>query len=275
MKGNYLVYPFRYMKITQSYTGKASHLPHTTGTPKDYPVDEAGKDSGKDSIYCPCDKVTVKKVYGVGTSGTNTIWLQSTKKVLFADGTEDYFVMLITHPNDSDIKNIRKGQKFTRGLEICKEGTDGYATGNHLHISAGKGKYKGTGWKKNSKGKWVLDCTGMADKPEKLFFIDKSFTTVLNSAGLKFNFLPEEKYATGTYKVTGAALLHVRKGPGTQHGKKGYYLLTASARRQIKELSGKKADGYVKGVVFTVNETSGSWGKTPSGWVCLDYCERI
>ena len=109
---NYLTYPFRYMKITQNYNGITSHLPHTTGTPKDYPIDEAGKDSSRDFIYCPCDRMTVKKVYGVGSSGTNTLWLQSTDKVYFADGTADFFTMLITHPNDDDMRKIRKGTLF-------------------------------------------------------------------------------------------------------------------------------------------------------------------
>ena len=36
------------MTITQSYTGTYSHLTHTTGYPKDYPIDEAGKDTGRD-----------------------------------------------------------------------------------------------------------------------------------------------------------------------------------------------------------------------------------
>lgn len=44
----YLTYPFKMMRITQSYTRTTSHLPHTTGSPKDYPLDESGKDGGRD-----------------------------------------------------------------------------------------------------------------------------------------------------------------------------------------------------------------------------------
>ena len=39
--------------------------------------------------------------------------------------------------------------------------------------------------------------------------------------------------------------------------------------------NGVAKDGYVKGLVFTVSETSENFGKTPSGWVCLDYCEVV
>ncbi|MBQ8504239.1 MAG: hypothetical protein IJ491_08175 [Clostridia bacterium] len=271
---NYLTYPFKVMRITQSYTGTVSHKPHTTGSPKDYPIDEACTDSGKEALYCPCDKMKLIIKYGQGNGGTNTLFLQSTSKVYFADGTSDFFSMQVTHPDDSDLKKLRKGQKFKRGELICREGKDG-ATGNHLHISGGKGKIRGNGWVKNSNGKWVLNPTKGAYKPEKLFFIDPAFTKILNSKGLTFTNLPEEKYKTGTYKVSSADVLHVRKGPGIEYGKKKFYSLTYSARKQIRELTGKKADGYVRGVVFTVSEICGNWGKSPSGWVCLDYCEKL
>jgi hypothetical protein len=52
--------------------------------------------------------------------------------------------------------------------------------------------------------------------------------------------------------------------------------MSANAQAKIKALNkGKAADGYVKGLAFTVFEVKGKWGKTPSGWVCLDYCEKI
>lgn len=271
---NYLIYPCRVMRITQSYDGTASHKEHTTGSPKDYPIDEGCTDAGQEWMYCPCDEMVVKRIYGVGNRGTNTFWLQSTSKVIFADGTQNYFTMQITHPDDSQFKSIKVGTVFKRKEKICREGKDG-ATGNHFHFSGGKGKIKGSGWVKNSKNKWVLTTTNGGHKPEQLFFIDPDFTKILNSNGLKFKTLPEEKYSTGTYRVTKAGLLHVRKGPGIKYGKKKFYSLTCSAQKQIKELIGKKADGYVRGVVFTVYEVQGNWGKTPSGWVCLDYCEAI
>ena len=32
---------------------------------------------------------------------------------------------------------------------------------------------------------------------------------------------------------------------------------------------------YKNGTVFDTYEIKGSWGRTPSGWVCLDYCKLI
>ena len=81
---NYFVYPMKYMRITQSYSGTASHKLHWYNSKnyKDYPIDDGGRDSGRDGIYCPCDEMVVTQIKGVGNNKiTNTIWLVSTTKV--------------------------------------------------------------------------------------------------------------------------------------------------------------------------------------------------
>lgn len=87
---------------------------------------------------------------------------------------------------------------------------------------------------------------------------------------------PSTSYKTGTYKVT-CDLLNVRAGASTSFAKKTFTQLTINAQEQVKELNnGKAANGYVKGVECTVSEIkNGNWGKTPSGWICLDYCKKI
>lgn len=252
MNKNYLIYPCKVMRITQNYNGKTSHYPHTVGSPKDYPIDEGCKDTGKDPIYCPCDEMVVKRVYGVGTRGVNTLWLESTTKVHFADGTRDYFTMLITHPDDVNLKGIAVGKCYKRGDKITLEGKDG-ATANHFHISGGKGKTKGSGWVANSRGKYVLSCTGGAYKPEKLFFIDRSFTKVMSKGGIAFKDLPDE-YTVGTYKVN-TAVLNVRKGAGTNFA---------------------VATTLIKGKKVKVIEVDGVWGRyAKNKWVSLEYCKKV
>ncbi len=277
MTKNYLTYPTKAMNITQNYNDPYSHKPYSSGTPASYPWDEACSGSGKDWFYCPCDQMKIVRIYGVGSSGANTLFLESTGKVVFADGTEDYCSLLIIHPDDDDLRRLKVGQTFKRNEKICMEGTDGPATGNHFHISAGKGRFLDPEWKENSNGKWDINTSGGSYKPEKLFFIDKKFTVnIRNTEGLSFRNLPEEKsYAKGDYRVTDASLLHVRTGPGTNYRKKAYSELTKNARSQTYEKVRYKADGYAMGVEFTVSQVSGSWGKTPSGWVCLDYCTKI
>ncbi len=276
---NYLTYPMKTMRITQSYTGAFSHLPHTTGSPKDYPIDDGGKDGGKDAIYCPCDSVKVFRVYGVGSKGVNTLFLQSADKVDFADGTRDYFCALLTHPDDADLSALALGKTFRRGDVICREGSDG-ATGNHIHLSAGKGKVTGTGWRLNSQRKWVLTCTGGACKPEDLFFVDPAFTAIKDSKDLKFRVLPtaaggKRVFAPGVYRVCDADILTVRTGPGLTNPKLGFAALSDDARRKVQRLAGRPVDGYCRGLCFNVTQVKNNWGKTPSGWVCLDYCERM
>ena len=53
MHDNYMIFPMETMNVTQTYLGKTSHYPHTTGTPKDYPIDLAGADSGRRAVFCP------------------------------------------------------------------------------------------------------------------------------------------------------------------------------------------------------------------------------
>lgn len=272
---NYLVYPCEIMRITQNYKGTTSHLPHTTGKPKDYPIDEACKDRDRDWLYCPCDRMVVKRCY---LAGTNTVWLESTDKVYFADGTSNYFTMLITHPNNDDMYKLPVGRVFTRGQKICREGMDG-ATANHLHISGGKGKMTGNGWTKNTKGKYVLTTTGGAYKPEKLFYIDPAFTTIISRGGINFKTLPKSTaktgYTIGKYRVE-TELLRVRSGAGTAYTYKKFDKLRDTAQAKILRLTdGVPKDGYVKGLEFTAKEIKNNWAKTGSGWVCLDYCEKI
>lgn len=277
------------MNITQDYANSYSHKPHSTGSPKDYPIDEACNDAGRSYFYAPCDEVKIVKVYGVGNRGTNTVWIESTSKVDFADGTSDYVTISVTHPNDDTLKNIKVGQKFKRKVAMFLEGTDGNATGNHFHIAVGKGKMADGGWLQNNKGSWVLRSTNGTCKPESAFYIDKSFTTVKNAKGIKFKTMPTEKtttattagkstssskkYTTGTYTVT-ADVLNVRAGAGTSYAIKKFNQLTINAQLQVKKISGKPVNGLVKGCTCTVSEVKNNWGRIPSGWICLDFCKR-
>ena len=105
----------------------------------------------------------------------------------------------------------------------------------------------------NSKGKYVIDCTGSGCKPESLFYIDPDFTKVLSKGGIAFKTLPDD-YAVGTYMVN-TAVLNIRKGAGTAFAKSGSLL---------------------KGKKIKITETRGNWGRfAEMKWVCLDYCKKV
>ena len=208
---NFLIYPFKKMSITQNYEGNISHFENRNGIPADFPFDDNGGSTEQSQyFYCPCDSMIVKRIYGVGNKGTNTIWLESTNKVI-TPSFEDYVTILITHAEDKDLKNIKVNQIFNRYNLITLEGKDGNATGYHFHVSVGRGKFKGNGWIKNSKGAWVINTTKGAIKPEHAFFINKSFTNKITDSGLKFEVLPKKNIAYIT-----AYSLNVRKGPGLE-----------------------------------------------------------
>ena len=245
---NYLIFPMKYLNVTQTYAGKTSHLPHTTGTPKDYPVDLGGYDSGRDWVYCPCDEIKIVRIYGVGNSGTNTIWLTSTDKVIFADGTSDYVTIQFTHSNDDDLKYLKVGQVFMRDDKMFREGKDG-ATANHIHLSVGKGKSKGNGWAKNSNGKWVLTTTGGAIKPEKAFYVDEDFTVIKKTGGLNFKAMPKWKEYITLKKV------NIRDGEGDNVGTSFPVVGTY-----------KKGERILVDLVYT-NRYGNKWAHTDKGWV--------
>lgn len=183
---NYMIYPLKYMRITCRYD-EGSHKGHNTDVSDnniDYPIDDAGLDTSKDAIYCPCDEMKVVAIRGLGQENiTNTIWLVSTSKVITPTFTDIVF-MTLTHSNDIDLKNIYIGKVFKRGDIICYEGTDGNVA-NHIHIVCGRG-YADT-WIENSNHKWVI--RGDCKKPEEIFFIDKEFTKVISNGNLNWEYL--------------------------------------------------------------------------------------
>lgn len=85
---------------------------------------------------------------------------------------------------------------------------------------------------------------------------------------------PSKKYTTGRYKVT-TEVLTVRTGAGTNYSWKTYSELTRNAQAQVLSLCGYKPNGLCKNVICDVSKVKENWGKIPSGWICLDYCEKV
>lgn len=197
-----LIYPTKVMKISQTYKENFSHSTSSTGKPKSYPIDDA-VGSGKDAFfYAPCDLV-VKRVYGVGNNGTNTIWLESINKVKLANGNETYVTIMVIHPNDKTLSKFKVSQIYKQYDKMFEKGDDGFATGKHLHIEIATTKFqnlKNNGWVKNSKGAWVISSKSI--KPEDAFFIDTNFTKEVNNNGLKFKKLTNEEKVEYYTKVT-------------------------------------------------------------------------
>ena len=93
----------------------------------------------------------VKKIY----ESSNAVWLESINPVEYADGTVDYMTIMTLH--DNDISDIHVGQKINQGQIYYNPGVKGYATGSHIHIAVGKGKFSDPGWYDNGQGIWCIN----------------------------------------------------------------------------------------------------------------------
>ncbi len=223
MSKEYAIYPFRYMNITQRHD-QGNHVPHWQGSTNysDKPWDEACKDGGR-SYFEPQNDFVVEQVLGLnGDNTTNSVRLKSVNKLYIPYKKDpDYLYITLTHMNEDNLKQVYKGQVLKKGSKILLEGTDGYATGNHFHITANLGKYYGL--LKNSNGSWCYTY----DKsllPNEAFYVDTDYTILINTAGYKFQNLPKEELVYIGNPVTRnenvnqievvATQLNCRKAPG-------------------------------------------------------------
>lgn len=179
-----------YLNVSQKAGGEFSHK-------GDKALDLSGKDGGIDSLKAPFTGI-VKRIY----TNANAVWLESKDKVEYADGTIDYMTVLTMH--DNDVSNLKVGDIVKQGKYYYDEGTRGYATGNHIHLSVGKGKFTGNGWYKNEYGSWCIN--NQIDVYKGLYLYDT--TKVINSGGYNWvetNTLtvdvPDDTKETITYTV--------------------------------------------------------------------------
>lgn len=217
----YAIYPAKKMRISQRYD-EGNHLSHFNNTDyKDYPIDETyGSTASTGSFYAPFDCEVVKKY----SATTKEIWITSTSKVDTPLGT-DYVTVFIGHIRSGEYNDIQVGDKYKQYEKIVSEEKDSMSTGYHNHISAGLGKMKGTGWVKNNRGLWVPQTTNGMKKPELIFYVDKSFTTIVNDKGLNFQDMPKHEVTPElpetsteyiTYKIKkGDTLSEIAKEYGT------------------------------------------------------------
>ena len=134
---------------------------------------------------------------------------------------------------------VRTGQTVKRSTLLGTTGMTGKATGIHLHLG-------------------VKDIkTNQYEDPEVFAKTYKA------------------SQKTGIYRVN-TEILNVRTGASTAYPVKKFSRFTQEAQKQIVSLCGYKCNGFVKGVVCDVYQVENfCWGRTPSGWICLDYCTEL
>lgn len=220
--------------------------------------------SGKTSFHKGCDYGTNgKKIpqYGIADDG---VVLSCGKDAAYGNALYAWVsypsleVKLLYYHLDSI--SVKAGQKVTKNTVVGYTGMTGYATGIHLHL----------GLKRLSGGDYIDPEAWSKNELPALLKKGTSNSGTSSSS---------TKYTVGDYKVT-TDLLNVRSGAGTSYAAKTFTQLSADAQKKIKSLNNdKSANGYVKGLTFTVSEVKEAngyhWGKAPSGWVALEYCEVV
>ena len=140
-------FPMEYLKVTQGENSAYSHAGSLA-------MDFGGKDTGADRLFCPCDMV-VKRTR---KNANGELYLESVDKVQFADGTVDYARLLCLHDG---VFNVKEGQVVKQGEYFYDEGGMGSGNKNkfatHVHIEAGKGRWKSATQSRNSKGTYVIE----------------------------------------------------------------------------------------------------------------------
>ena len=177
-----LVFGMHHLNISQVGTlidGKP-HYSHPN-----YALDLCGEDTGIDFWF---NKEADTCFYCSGAFGTkktgNTRFFVScdyqgkAKKVMCADGKARVVTLALTHSG----KDYRLYHIYTPNEVLYQEGTQGKATGNHIHLEVAEGSVK-TKYYDNKLG--VYRMKGEFN-PVDAFFILDSFTTVVRTQGLQF-----------------------------------------------------------------------------------------
>lgn len=113
----------------------------------------------------------IKRIY----DKCNAVWFESLEKVEYSDGTIDFMTVMTLH--DNDISNLKIGQVIKQGEIYYNPGIKGNATGSHIHIAVGKGKFIGNGWYKNEHGNW---CINSQYDINKAFFLHNDVNIINN-----------------------------------------------------------------------------------------------
>ena len=232
-KKHYLSSPYGPRKSMNTSKGKTSSF-------------HDGVDYATYSVKLPQYPVTDGVVLSCGTD-----WAYGGAKYVWVSYPDIGVKMLHYH---LDSICVKKGQAVNKNTVLGYTGKTGRATGIHLHL--GLKKLSGGGYIDPEKWWRENPSVGSPTSPRK---------SEKPSSG--------KKYSPGKYKVTKANVLNVRSGPGTKYKKLTFKQLTTDAQEKIRKITGREVNGYVKGIKFSVKETAENWGRTPSGWICLDYCE--
>lgn len=131
------LFPLPYMYISQGEMMPSNYSHYNT-----YNMDFLGWDSNgrvyNCPLYAPCDLVVISLW---DYTGSHTVTFQSVDPVHFADGNLDYLTIAFTHANNPPYFTI--GDRVNQGQTIYFTGVYGQTSGDHVHMTAGRGVFAG------------------------------------------------------------------------------------------------------------------------------------
>lgn len=131
------LFPLPYMYISQGELMPSNYSHYNT-----YNMDFFGWDSNgrvyNCPLYAPCDLVVISLW---DYTGSHTVTFQSLEPVHFADGNRDFLTIAFTHASNPPYFTI--GDRVNQGQIIYYTGTYGETTGDHVHMTAGRGVFSG------------------------------------------------------------------------------------------------------------------------------------
>jgi len=148
--------------------------------------------------------------------------------------------------------NVSVGQEVSPKTIVGVMGSTGNSTGPHTHVEIRE-------YDSNNKLIKKLDPANYMGIPNIIGIYDSAnYRTIIDEK--------VKTYMLGRYKVNSPSGVNVRTGPGMNYRIKSLNELSADAKRK---------GGYINGTIFDALEINGSWGRTPSGWVSLDYATKL
>lgn len=163
------LFPLSGFSVSQSDTDTFSHDSRYY-----WATDYLGLDSNGNRIYrCPCYAPVDIKCIFLDRNECGAVW-ESLEPVHLANGMIDYLTMIVYHDNDIQDGITQVGTIKRQGEIFNKTGDGAYATGDHMHLETGYGRYltnTSTGWGTSEYKYHITDFTA----PKRLHNYDALF----------------------------------------------------------------------------------------------------
>ena len=278
-----LMFPMKTLSVSQGYGIAVDGVSANTFSHKATKcLDINGADTGKDYGYAPCDCKVVRIYNGqTASSKCNFVFFESLAPVELRTKGLNYVTWIMAHSSTADLNTlgIHVGATFKQGEQCYREGMAGNATGNHIHICMGIGKFSGTGWHSTSAGTWEVNNS---------FFIHQECwiapdTKIRNTGGYKWETLKETAAPAGDPKPKPAPSTSTtfKKGDAVKLVADKLYTSSTGTGHVIKTTTyyiydGQKVNGRYR---VTNNKTwcSDTTFKAAhvSGWINPDEVETV